>query len=181
MGKHLPRIGLTMGDPAGIGPEIIAKALSQKRIHDICQPLIIGDSEIIRDGVQIAGFEQQFAQAHRDNRDVGAAQEAEAKAKLEEEERNTLFQMKRLREQGRILPLEQLLRRAQELRAAVGVPGVIAHMGTDEDCLCVEDLGPAKGEVQEDEKGEGQIPGADDCLRIYAGDRDGERSCGRLF
>jgi 4-hydroxythreonine-4-phosphate dehydrogenase len=38
-----PIIGITMGDPSGIGPEIIIKALSDSRIYDICQPVVLGD------------------------------------------------------------------------------------------------------------------------------------------
>jgi 4-hydroxythreonine-4-phosphate dehydrogenase len=33
-----------MGDPAGIGPEIIVKALAGPEIYAICKPLIFGDS-----------------------------------------------------------------------------------------------------------------------------------------
>ncbi len=39
-----PVIGITLGDPSGIGPEIILKALSDVGIYDICRPLVIGDS-----------------------------------------------------------------------------------------------------------------------------------------
>jgi 4-hydroxythreonine-4-phosphate dehydrogenase len=38
-----PILGITMGDPAGIGPEIIVKALSNRAIYDLCRPLVIGD------------------------------------------------------------------------------------------------------------------------------------------
>ena len=38
-----PIIGITMGDPVGIGPEITLYALSQPSIYDICKPLILGD------------------------------------------------------------------------------------------------------------------------------------------
>jgi len=37
-----------MGDAAGIGPEIILKSLSDQTIHEICQPVIIGDYRILR-------------------------------------------------------------------------------------------------------------------------------------
>ena len=40
---HRPTLGITMGDPAGVGPEIILKALSDTEIFDFCRPLIIGD------------------------------------------------------------------------------------------------------------------------------------------
>ena len=42
-----PRIAITMGDPAGVGPEIIIDALSQKETYDKCNPLVTGDATII--------------------------------------------------------------------------------------------------------------------------------------
>jgi 4-hydroxythreonine-4-phosphate dehydrogenase len=39
-----PIIGITMGDPSGIGPEIIIKALSDSSIYEICQPVVLGDA-----------------------------------------------------------------------------------------------------------------------------------------
>ena len=41
--KSRPLLGITMGDPAGIGPEITVKALAKRQIYDICRPLVIGD------------------------------------------------------------------------------------------------------------------------------------------
>ena len=38
-----PIIGITMGDPAGIGTEIIGKAFTDKMIYEICNPVLIGD------------------------------------------------------------------------------------------------------------------------------------------
>ncbi len=38
-----PIIAITMGDPCGIGPEILCKALSDSSLHTLCTPLIIGD------------------------------------------------------------------------------------------------------------------------------------------
>lgn len=38
-----PLIAITMGDPSGIGPEIIVKALQSPEIAEICTPLVIGD------------------------------------------------------------------------------------------------------------------------------------------
>lgn len=42
---HKPVIAVTMGDPTGIGPEIIAKALCAEEIQGICRPVIIGDED----------------------------------------------------------------------------------------------------------------------------------------
>ncbi|MFZ3047237.1 MAG: 4-hydroxythreonine-4-phosphate dehydrogenase PdxA [Desulfatirhabdiaceae bacterium] len=49
-----PLLGITMGDPGGIGPEICAKALSEADIYSICRPLIIGDAVIMADAVKIS-------------------------------------------------------------------------------------------------------------------------------
>jgi 4-hydroxythreonine-4-phosphate dehydrogenase len=47
IGEHvlatLPIIGITMGDPAGVGPEIITKALSDPALYEICRPVVFGD------------------------------------------------------------------------------------------------------------------------------------------
>ncbi|MEO6520971.1 MAG: 4-hydroxythreonine-4-phosphate dehydrogenase PdxA [Mucilaginibacter sp.] len=41
-----PITGITMGDPASIGPEIALKALLNKDLYDICQPLLVGDYDV---------------------------------------------------------------------------------------------------------------------------------------
>ena len=46
-----PRIGVTMGDAAGIGPEIIVKALAYKNIYSVCQPIVVGSPDIFREAV----------------------------------------------------------------------------------------------------------------------------------
>ena len=43
-----PIVAITMGDPAGIGPEIVLKALADPAIKDACHPLILGDWEVLR-------------------------------------------------------------------------------------------------------------------------------------
>lgn len=40
---RLPVIGITMGDPSGIGPEIIIKALSDQSLYERCLPVVLGD------------------------------------------------------------------------------------------------------------------------------------------
>lgn len=47
---RLPRIGITMGDAAGIGPEIVLKALSDESLRLTCRPLIIGDLAYLQNG-----------------------------------------------------------------------------------------------------------------------------------
>ena len=43
-----PVIGITMGDPAGVGPEVIVKALGTASVWDVCLPVVIGDVQQIR-------------------------------------------------------------------------------------------------------------------------------------
>ena len=45
--NYLPKIGITMGDPTGIGPEIIVKALSKSPLFQACRPVIFGDQGVL--------------------------------------------------------------------------------------------------------------------------------------
>ena len=49
----LPIIGITMGDPVGIGPEILVKALNNPEVYTLCRPLVIGDSHIIQKAIAL--------------------------------------------------------------------------------------------------------------------------------
>lgn len=48
-------LGITMGDPASIGPEITVKALSDLAIYEKCSPIIIGDAAVMEAAVGIVG------------------------------------------------------------------------------------------------------------------------------
>ncbi|WP_110929623.1 4-hydroxythreonine-4-phosphate dehydrogenase PdxA [Bacillus massiliglaciei] len=50
-----PIIAITMGDAAGVGPEIIAKAFTKEWIFTNCRPVVIGDSSILAKAVEIVG------------------------------------------------------------------------------------------------------------------------------
>ncbi|MDR0569396.1 MAG: 4-hydroxythreonine-4-phosphate dehydrogenase PdxA [Spirochaetaceae bacterium] len=45
--QQKPILGITLGDPSGIGPEITVKALSQERVYGICRPVVIGDAGVL--------------------------------------------------------------------------------------------------------------------------------------
>src|SRR4051812_3729522 len=45
--QGLPRIGITMGDPAGIGPEVVLKAVAEEEVRRVCVPIIIGDAQLL--------------------------------------------------------------------------------------------------------------------------------------
>lgn len=44
----LPMLGITMGDPAGIGPEVIAKACATRTVHRLCRPIVIGSLPVMQ-------------------------------------------------------------------------------------------------------------------------------------
>ena len=44
----LPIVGITMGDPAGVGPEVIMKALARADAYAFCRPLVVGDAGQLR-------------------------------------------------------------------------------------------------------------------------------------
>ena len=49
-----PILGITMGDAAGVGPEIIDKALAKKEFYNIARPIVIGDASVIEDALKVA-------------------------------------------------------------------------------------------------------------------------------
>jgi len=49
-----PILGITMGDPSGIGPEIAVKALCSESVYNTCRPLLIGDASVIEKAVKEA-------------------------------------------------------------------------------------------------------------------------------
>jgi 4-hydroxythreonine-4-phosphate dehydrogenase len=50
-----PVLAITMGDPGGIGPEIIAKALTHANVYDTARPLVIGERRAMEAAVRITG------------------------------------------------------------------------------------------------------------------------------
>jgi 4-hydroxythreonine-4-phosphate dehydrogenase len=48
-----PLIAVTIGDPAGVGPEIIVGTWSETVVHEWCRPLVVGQPEIMRRAVDL--------------------------------------------------------------------------------------------------------------------------------
>ncbi len=48
MTSLLPRIALTLGDVAGIGPEVVARSLLDERLTACCQPIVVGHPDVLR-------------------------------------------------------------------------------------------------------------------------------------
>jgi 4-hydroxythreonine-4-phosphate dehydrogenase len=53
--KHRPVIAITMGDPAGIGPEIIMKSLGHADLYERCRPLVVGSAGRLGEAGAIVG------------------------------------------------------------------------------------------------------------------------------
>jgi 4-hydroxythreonine-4-phosphate dehydrogenase len=70
MGESMkkPLIGISVGDPAGIGPEITAKALLLPEIYEICRPLTVAEAEMMADAVR-------FSKLHQDIHSVSTPEE----------------------------------------------------------------------------------------------------------
>ncbi len=47
-----PVLGISAGDPGGIGPEIAVKALNRADIYDICRPLVVADARFMEDVIR---------------------------------------------------------------------------------------------------------------------------------
>ncbi|MET4639628.1 4-hydroxythreonine-4-phosphate dehydrogenase PdxA [Mycetocola sp. 2940] len=65
----LPVIAVTMGDPAGIGPEIIIRALLDPEVTRACRPFVVGDAERLRTAAALQGVQVEI-------RTIGAPEDA---------------------------------------------------------------------------------------------------------
>ncbi|MDF2908449.1 MAG: 4-hydroxythreonine-4-phosphate dehydrogenase [Herbinix sp.] len=50
-----PIIAIPMGDPAGIGPEIVVKALVNKEVQQVAKCVVIGDRKVLEDAIRFTG------------------------------------------------------------------------------------------------------------------------------
>ncbi len=53
-----PVLGVTMGDPAGVGPEIIARAAAEPAVRAACRPVVIGAAATMREALALVGSAQ---------------------------------------------------------------------------------------------------------------------------
>jgi 4-hydroxythreonine-4-phosphate dehydrogenase len=59
-----PIIGMTMGDAAGVGPEVIVKALGHREVMQSCRPLMIGDAKQMERAVALTGTDLTIRRIH---------------------------------------------------------------------------------------------------------------------
>jgi 4-hydroxythreonine-4-phosphate dehydrogenase len=55
MAEEKPILAITMGDPAGVGPEIIAKALSRRESRGDARLLVVGDGGVMERAIEVTG------------------------------------------------------------------------------------------------------------------------------
>jgi 4-hydroxythreonine-4-phosphate dehydrogenase len=59
-----PIIGITMGDAAGVGPEIIVKALGHREVYEQCRPVVLGDTKIMKRALSVTGSDLVLNPVH---------------------------------------------------------------------------------------------------------------------
>ncbi|MFJ7725907.1 4-hydroxythreonine-4-phosphate dehydrogenase PdxA [Neobacillus sp. NPDC097160] len=60
MAANKPVIAITMGDPSGVGPEIIVKSLYDQHIYENCRPFVVGDLKILKRALEVTNIELQL-------------------------------------------------------------------------------------------------------------------------
>lgn len=61
LAESLPAIALTMGDPSGIGPEIVLKALADPALEQLARWIVVGDGRVLAAAEQLTGIRLQNA------------------------------------------------------------------------------------------------------------------------
>lgn len=57
---HIPVVGITMGDPAGIGPEIVCRSLNEEQVYTSCRPVVIGSREPLQQALDVLGLQMRI-------------------------------------------------------------------------------------------------------------------------
>lgn len=65
-----PIIAIPIGDPAGIGPEIVVKALNHEDIYKVCKPLVIGDYDVILRACEICSLQLNIQRINNVNEGI---------------------------------------------------------------------------------------------------------------
>src|SRR3990172_9392229 len=66
MAETKPRLAITMGDPAGIGPEVIVAAWGRPEVQSTVLPLVVGHPEILRRAAELLHIQAEVVEADAD-------------------------------------------------------------------------------------------------------------------
>jgi 4-phospho-D-threonate 3-dehydrogenase / 4-phospho-D-erythronate 3-dehydrogenase len=69
--RDKPIVGITLGDPAGIGPEIAIKALGQAEVMEVCHPIVIGDQKVVKAALKSFGAGMGLNVLRKIEQDIG--------------------------------------------------------------------------------------------------------------
>ena len=58
-----PAIAITMGDPCGIGPEVVVKAMANPQVYNTCRPLVVGNVYAMEQAVALTGVSIRIKEA----------------------------------------------------------------------------------------------------------------------
>ncbi len=58
--QRKPVVAVTVGDPAGVGPEIVAKALTHEAVWQVCLPVVVGDLAVFRRAAEAVGLKRRL-------------------------------------------------------------------------------------------------------------------------
>src|SRR5688572_26043141 len=58
---ELPIVAITIGDPAGVGPEVVAAALAEGGLSEVCRPLVVGDRGVLERAAASMGVELRLS------------------------------------------------------------------------------------------------------------------------
>ena len=56
-----PLVAVTMGDPAGVGPEVALKALAEPEVHELCRPVVFGSAAVLAREAELLEIEVELA------------------------------------------------------------------------------------------------------------------------
>ncbi|HEX3998283.1 MAG TPA: 4-hydroxythreonine-4-phosphate dehydrogenase PdxA [Pirellulales bacterium] len=70
-----PLLAITMGDPAGIGPETIARAWADPAMHEVCRAVVVGNSVVLRRAVKVVGSRAEVVAVEEESLTRGTASE----------------------------------------------------------------------------------------------------------
>ena len=65
MAQTLPVLGLTIGDPVGVGPEVTARAVASPEVRSVCVPVVIGSAAIFRRAVEVCRLKLDVREVER--------------------------------------------------------------------------------------------------------------------
>ncbi len=76
-----PTLAVTMGDPAGIGPEVTVRALSVKSVRSCARVVVIGDRKVLAEACRVTGVDVPW-HIVTDRHDVGATDDSDDRVSL---------------------------------------------------------------------------------------------------